>query len=403
MSKKITIKNAVILTDEFVFRPGSLTIEHDTISAIQLEAPQADNDPVSGIATASSDTEESIVIDAAGQMLIPGLIDVHMHGYYGIACSDPDPEHIRQLGQHLVKEGVTGYAPSISSTFNDKALAGIDSIVNAIKLEEEEVTGTRILGIHMEGPFLNPVKKGAMNEKAIQMPNPELFMEYLEHAHGNLKIMTMAPEMEGALDLTKEAVQNGVKISMGHTNATYEEAMKGIDAGMSRATHTFNAMRGLNHRDSGILGAVLNDDRVECEMISDFVHVLPEVCRIIYKMKGADRVTVISDSMQLAGLKQEDLPPELPVILDKAAYLKNGTLCGSIGTVMTGVRNLSSIGIPLAECIKMASYNPARDLGREEETGSIQVGKKADLVLINDQLEVQRVFVLGKELFTCRG
>ena len=400
MSKKIIIKNAKILTDSFEFQKGTLIIQDEIIQNILFDTPQAENDEASSSGQSNLDMEEATVIDAASDMLIPGLIDVHMHGYYGTACSCPDAEEIRNIGRHLAKEGVTGYAPSISSTYDDKALAGIDANVKAIDLEKEELTGSRILGIHMEGPFLNPVKKGAMNEKAIKLPDPALFQQYLAHAKGNLKIMTMAPEMEGALSLAKEAAASGVKISMGHTNATYEEAKNGIAAGMNRATHTFNAMRSLNHRESGILGAVLTDDFVECEMISDFVHVTPEVCLMIYRLKGADRITVISDSMQLAGLRQEDLPKDLPVILGKAAYLKNGTLCGSIGTVMTGVRNLYSIGIPLNDCIKMASYNPARDLGREEETGSIRIGKKADLVLINDDLKVKRVFVLGKELFT---
>ncbi len=399
MNKMIMIKNAKILTDSFEFCKGTLIIQDEIIQDIIYEAPQAENDEVSFSDKMLPDTEEVTVIDAKDRMLIPGLIDVHMHGYYGTACSCPDAEEIRNIGRHLVKEGVTGYAASISSTFDDKALAGIDANVKAIDLEKEDLTGSRILGIHMEGPFLNPVKKGAMNENAIKLPDARLFQEYLDHAKGNLKIMTMAPEMEGALELTREANKNGVKISMGHTNATYEEARKGIEAGMSRATHTFNAMRSLNHRESGILGAVLTDDSIECEMISDFVHVAPEVCLMIYRLKGADRVTVISDSMQLAGLKQEDLPKDLPVILGKAAYLKNGTLCGSIGTVMTGVRNLNSIGIPLNDCIKMASYNPARDLGMEKETGSIRIGKKADLVLIDDSLNVSRVFVRGKELF----
>ncbi|MBQ7049112.1 MAG: amidohydrolase family protein, partial [Firmicutes bacterium] len=188
----------------------------------------------------------------------------------------------------------------------------------------------------------------------------------------------------------------GIQVSMGHSEATYECAGKAVDRGASRMTHTFNAMRPLDHRESGVLGAVLMDDRVQCEMIADFVHVSPEVCMMIYKLKGADKVTLISDSCSLAGLKQEDLPSDMPYIIGKAAYLKNGTLCGSVGTVMTCVRNMVSVGVPLEEAVKMASLNPARDLRVDDRLGSIEVGKWATFVLVDDDLNVKAVYVKGK-------
>ena len=155
-------------------------------------------------------------------------------------------------------------------------------------------------------------------------------------------------------------------------------------------------MRPLDHRETGVLGAVLLDDRIECEMIADFVHLKPEICEMIYRLKGADRITLISDSCQLAGLSQEQLPEDMPIIIREAAYLPNGTLCGSISTVMTAVRNLVSIGIPLEEAVKMASYNPARDLGLEDTLGSIAPGKRANLVLVDDELRVRAVYIEGK-------
>ena len=235
-----------------------------------------------------------------------------------------------------------------------------------------------------------------MNAEYMQLPSKELLDAYLAEGGDLIRLMTLAPELEGTREFAEYAAEKGVTLSMGHTFATRQEALNAADWGIHRATHTFNAMRPLDHRESGVLGAVLMDDRVQCEMIADFVHVSPEVCQMIYKLKGADRVTLISDSCSLAGLKQEDLPEDMPYIIGKAAYLKNGTLCGSVGTVMTCVRNMVSVGVPVEEAVKMASLNPARDLRVDDRLGSIEVGKWATFVLVDNDLNVKAVYVKGK-------
>ncbi len=371
------IVGAQVLGPDFRFHDYTVEVQGDTITALTEAASQE----------TSCD-----VVSYQGLKLIPGLIDTHMHGYYGKQCSSKDPEDLAVISYRLALEGVTGYAATISTSPDERALAGIRSC----RLAAEKDEGSQLLAIHMEGPFMNPVKKGAMNAEYMQLPSKELLDAYLNEGGDLIRLMTMAPELEGTQEFAEYAIKKGVTLSMGHTFATRQEAMNAVTWGIRRATHTFNAMRPLDHRESGVLGAVLMDDSVQCEMIADFVHVSPEVCQMIYKLKGADRVTLISDSCSLAGLKQEDLPEDMPYIIGKAAYLKNGTLCGSVGTVMTCVRNMISIGVPVEEAVKMASYNPARDLGVEDHLGSIDVGKWATFVLVDDELNVKAVYVKGK-------
>ncbi len=371
------IVGAQVLGPDFQFHNYTVEVQGDTITAL-TEAASQDN---------SCD-----VVSYQGLKLIPGLIDTHMHGYYGKQCSSKDPEDLAVISYRLALEGVTGYAATISTSPDERALAGIRSC----RLAAENDEGSQLLAIHMEGPFMNPVKKGAMNAEYMQLPSKELLDAYLAEGGDLIRLMTLAPELEGTQEFAGYANAKGVTLSMGHTFATRQEALNAVGWGIHRATHTFNAMRPLDHRESGVLGAVLMDDRVQCEMIADFVHVSPEVCQMIYTLKGADRVTLISDSCSLAGLKQEDLPEDMPYVIGKAAYLKNGTLCGSVGTVMTCVRNMVSVGVPVEEAVKMASLNPARDLRVDDRLGSIEVGKWATFVLVDDDLNVKAVYVKGK-------
>lgn len=371
--------SAQVLGPDFQFHLCTLEIENGIIKALTLSTSQEN----------SCD-----VVSYDGLKMIPGLIDVHMHGYHGYSCQTSQAEKLTAMGKWLAQEGVTGYAAGIATTSQEKAF----SAVRACRLAAQKRNGAELLGIHMEGPFLNPLKKGAMDERYMQLPSVDILKRCLEEAGGLPLLMTLAPEMEGAESFTEYALARGVHLSMGHTAASYEEALEAIGWGIRRATHTFNAMAPLGHRASGVLGAVLLEDSVQCEMIADFVHLKPEICKLIYRLKGADRVTLISDSCQLAGLRQDELPPDTSIILKEAAYLPDGTLCGSISTVMTGVRNMVTLGIPMEEAIRMASYNPARDLGVEKSVGSIDIGKKANLVVVDDALRVQAVYIEGEQI-----
>ncbi len=381
------IIGASVYQQDYHFHPCNVTVTGDRITRI---GPSSERDAL-GLANET-------VINAEGKYLIPGLIDVHMHGWGGVGCDQADPEKLKTIGRRLAQEGVTGYACTLASEPDEHAFAAIAANLSMARQEEKKRTGARMLGFHMEGPFLNPVKKGGMTLEYLQKPSVDLLKQFIEASSFQVKIMTIAPEIKGALDVIRYGASKGIKMSIGHTMATSEEAERGIEAGASRATHTFNAMAPFDHRKPGVLGTVLTDDRVQCEMISDLVHLNFRTCRLIYRAKGPDKVTLITDSDLLAGLKQEEIPKEYPVIMKDAAYLPNGTLCGSIISLMKGMQNMVSIGIPLEDAVRMASYNPARDLGVEKDYGSIDVGKAADMVILNKDLSVDSVFVGGTKL-----
>lgn len=378
------IINAKVLGPDFQFLDTTVTVENGRFTS--LEACSEDKDPET--------------IDAQGMYMIPGLIDVHMHGYGGVSCEDIDPLKIRRLGQILMTKGVTAYAATIGSSHKEPAILGIKANAEASKMEIAERTGSRNLGMHMEGPFLNVAKKGGMDKNCLVPPSIECLKDYMAACGDQfaIKIMTIAPEMEGAEAIIRYGSEKGIHFSMGHTMATAEEAYKAIEWGADRATHTFNAMRTLDHREIGVLGVSLTDPRIQCEMICDFVHLRKEICQLIYRVKGADKVTVISDALLLAGMDQSQIPAGIGVEIRDALYLPDGTLCGSTGNVMIGVRNLVSAGIPLEDAVKMASLNPARDMDMDQELGSIAVGKLADFVLLDQDLNVCAVYIDGKKM-----
>ena len=241
-----------------------------------------------------------------------------------------------------------------------------------------------------------------MNPKYIIKPDIEKLDQLKQRAKGLLKILTIAPETEGAIELIRHAVKQGMIVSMGHTNATYDEAKAAIEAGASQATHLFNAMRGLHHREPGILAASLTNSKVRCEMICDHVHLHPAVLQLIYQCKTADGINIISDSGHAAGLNvsQFEVDGIMRYVKDGVVRLANGTIAGSAKTVLNGVQNLIQSGIPMGEVAKMASYNPARTLKIDHITGSIAEGKRADLVVLDQQLNVKYTFVGGQCVYS---
>lgn len=335
------------------------------------------------------------VFSGSGLYLIPGLIDLHIHGFYGNSCSSADLSSLVSLGRALARCGVTGYLPTFSAMPLDRLERAISTYLPLIDTYDAS-QGARPFGFHLEGPFLNPEKKGAMDRAYLRLPSQEDLDLFCSWTHGKLRILTLAPELSGALLLIRSAALRGVNISLGHTNATETEARAAVQAGARRVTHTYNAMRALNHREPGILGAALTESSLQCELIADLVHVNETACRILYACKGYRRVTLVSDACDLAGLSAEDLPEDLPYILRDAAYLKDGTLCGSTGSVMRGVRNMIKLNVSPAKAVYMASTAPAKELGLEDRLGVIQAGAFADLVLLSRDLEIQRVFLSGK-------
>ena len=392
------LKHGTIVDGDFNLRQCDLRIadgiiteigENLTCTCTSVEAPANKHD---GTTTPGTTAHEEI-IDMTGKFILPGFIDTHMHGAVGHKLSDPNPD-LEAITRFEATEGVTSIAIATVCSDFKHILRQIYLAAAAAK----NVTGAKIAGIHAEGPFISPKKKGAMDPNYIIPPDIGQLDQMIEHSCGLLKLITLAPEAEGALDIIRHAVSCGIVVSMGHSDATYQETVAAIEAGASQTTHTFNAMRAYSHREPGILGAVLTNPKVQCEMICDHTHLHPATIKMIYSLKGADNINIISDSEHGAGMKEKEIlvDGEIRYIEDGVMKMADGTIAGSASTMLDGVKNLIADGIPLTDIAKMASYNPARTLGIDQQTGSITVGKAADLAILDETYHLFATYVDGQ-------
>ena len=340
----------------------------------------------------NNDLSDRTEFDASGMLVIPGFIDIHIHGCVGVEFASPD-EDFTKARQWLASEGVTGFAATVRAMTPDRIVAAEKNI---LREAERETVGASVLGINLEGPFVSNVRTGVMNPPDIEC-KPETVKLFADEGKGMLKIMTLAPERENAIEAVKTATANGVNISLGHTDATYLEAMNAINAGATRATHVFNAMRPFSHRETGVLGAVLTDERVNCEMICDLVHLDEATIKMVYRLKGAENITLISDTGFMSGLGDGEfiIDGRKRTVKDGVCRNADGRIAGSCVSMLAGARNLLKMGIPISDISTMASLNPAKALGVSAITGSIEVGKQADLIVCDSELNVKAVFVKG--------
>jgi N-acetylglucosamine-6-phosphate deacetylase len=326
--------------------------------------------------------------------VLPGLIDIHNHGACGSNYSfDSD---FRPARIYAAREGVTSVLASPGGRPLDELIEQTKNILS----NKDESCGAKIIGIHYEGPFISESKKGAMKTPD-DIPTVESFIKLVEVAGDFVKIMTIAAEVQNATEIIKEGKKRGIRMSLGHTDATYDEAMGAIEAGAVGATHTFNAMRSLLHRDPGVLGAVLTDDRVSCEVICDMVHLAPAIVKLIYAAKGSDNFIIISDNGAQTGLPDGDykIGEFIKTIKNGVCTVNEGkTIAGSMQSMSSGARNLIKLGIPLSEVSKMGSYNPALAISMEKEIGSIDIGMRADIIVVDESFNVGCTFIDG-ELF----
>lgn len=339
------------------------------------------------------------VIEGKDKYIVPGYIDIHVHGGGGSDVMDGDYEAINQIAISHSHFGTTSFLPTTMTMSKDKIIRSLRSICEAVK---KGTAGSEILGIHMEGPYINPEKKGAQKEEDIRKISIDEFSEF-NQASGNLiRLVTIAPEMPGAIGLIKYLYEQGIITSVGHTNATYVQTQAGIRAGLSHVTHTFDAMRGLHHREPGVVGAALTSPELTVEIIADGIHIHPIVLKILTKIKEDEKVVLITDAMRAAGLKEGtyDLGGQEVIVTKGQARLKDGTLAGSVLTMDKAVKNMvNKIGIQLPKAIQMASYNPAKSIGIENKKGSIEPGKDADIVILNKNLETELTMVAGKVVY----
>lgn len=386
------IKNAAVFTLEQGFVEKDIYIENGYF----VEADQYSE-------------KDGQIIDGSGCYLIPGLVDVHFHGCAGEDFSDATAEGIAKIGHYELQNGITSICPA-SMTLSEEMLQEIceNAVAYARNQEEylkevqsgvhgEEGLVSRLCGIHLEGPFISMEKKGAQNPDYIQCPNVEMFRRLQESAGGLVKLITIAPEVDGAEEFVRE-LANEVHISVGHTASDYASAYKAFEMGADHVTHFFNAMPGFTHRAPGVFGAAYDKKHVMAELICDGIHVDASAVRVMFGLFGVERMVLISDTVRATGMEDgEYVLGGLPItVKGKLATLHDGTIAGSATNLMDCVRTVVGMGIPLETAIRCATYNPAKSIGVDDVCGSIVAGKYGDCVLLRkEDLSTQAVILGG--------
>ncbi|MBO5713178.1 MAG: N-acetylglucosamine-6-phosphate deacetylase [Clostridia bacterium] len=317
-------------------------------------------------------------------VVLPGFIDQHIHGADGSDGMDGTVENLSKIANAVVKEGTTCFLATTMTQSPEniiKALTAVNDYVNLNKTE-----GAEILGAHLEGPFISSKHVGAQPPQYVVNPSVETFEKYVKASGNHIKIVSFAPEVEGAEELAKYCVKNGIVASIGHTSAKYAEANASVEFGMSNVTHTFNAQTGLHHRDVGVVGTALLNDKLNCEIICDTIHLSVPAIKLVIKNKPHDKVTLITDSMRAKHLPdgESELGGQLVIVKNGEARLVDGTLAGSVLKMNDAIKNVvEKVGVPFTDAIDFATVNPAKNLGVYNERGSIAVGKKADFAVMD--------------------
>lgn len=337
------------------------------------------------------------IIDAKGRYVAPGLVDIHIHGYLGEDTSDGSVEGIRKIAEGIVKNGVTAWLPTTMTVSYDELHRAFDA-VRTLMDKKNNPKGAQVMGVHAEGPFINPSKKGAQAVEYIRPADAPFLIENSDV----IRIATIAPEMPGALDCIREVTEKtGILMSMGHTAANYETAKAGIEAGIRHATHLFNAMTPLNHRDPGVVGASLADDRVSTELIADTFHISPDLFGLVAKVKG-DNLILITDCTRAGGLEDGEytLGGQPFFLKGIECRLADGTIAGSVLKLNNAVRNMREhTNLPLEQIVRMASINAARCIGLDKTKGSLEAGKDADIILADENFAVSETIIAGETVW----
>lgn len=330
--------------------------------------------------------------------IVPGFIDIHIHGASGADVMDATKEALQTMASVLPQEGTTSFLATTMTAPVDYIERAVRNVAHYMQFHNQPGEA-EVLGIHLEGPFLSPKRAGAQHPCNIIEPNVELFNQWQKEANGNIRLVTLAPEEHGGLALVSYLKENGVVASIGHSDAVYQQVKEAIEAGVTHATHLFNGMRGIHHREPGVVGAVLMHDEVVCELIVDGTHVVPEMVRFAYRNKGREGLIVITDAMRAKclGEGEYELGGQRVIVQGQQATLQDGTLAGSILKFKDAAKKMIEFtGCSLEDVIFMASWNPAKQLGVLDRKGSIRVGKDADLVVLNEAYEVVMTFCRGK-------
>lgn len=375
------IENAKIYTEDKTFEEGEILIKEGVFA---------------------EKASEDEVVDADGCYAIPGLIDLHFHGCVGYDICDGTPEALTKIAAYEASIGVTGIAPA-TMTLPVEELEQILSVAAAYRRETEgRVLGADLIGINMEGPFISKSKKGAQDARNIIPYRAEVCRRFLAASEGLVKFIGIAPEDNPEFVRLIEEMKDSVNISLAHTNADYDTAMAAFAAGANHAVHLYNAMPPFTHRAPGVVGAVADSPHVYAELICDGIHIHPSVVRATFRMLGEDRIVLISDSMRATGMPDGEYTLgglEVTVKGRRATLVSDGALAGSATNLMDCMRTVvKEMQIPLETAVACATMNPAKSLGVFDTRGSIRVGKKADVVLLDEELNLRAVIKDGKRI-----
>jgi N-acetylglucosamine-6-phosphate deacetylase len=386
-SPRLLIHNARLFTPGRPELPGWLFIENGLIHAIGY-----------GMTPDFSGDASVRLLDAGKKKLLPGFIDVHVHGAMGYELMDASAQGLQEMARYYASHGVTSF---LATTWT----ASQDSILNALHLVEEMQGpiqgGATLLGAHLEGPYLHPARCGAQDVNWIRRAEKEEALEFLET--GVIRLLSLAPEFDENTWLIEECVRRGIPVSAAHTTASYEQMQEAVGRGITHLTHSYNAMQGLGHREVGAIGAAMTLPQVHCELIADNIHVHPVAQKILVDLKGPAGVILVTDAIRAAGLPAGEykLDERSVHIQGGAVRLPDGTLAGSVLTMEKALRNVhSATGRSLAELWVMSSLNAARAIGVSSQKGSLEVGKDADLVLLDEDFNVNLTAVNGEIVFS---
>ena len=372
----LALRNALVFTGGR-FVASDLVIDGEHIAAIGPAPPGAD------------------ALDLSGCRLVPGFVDLHFHGALGLDVMDDDPAALPGICRFLARHGTTAFLATTITAEMPALLAAVERIGRAAAGPPD---GARVAGVHVEGPFINPAQKGCHRVDWMRVPSLADRDALVAHAGGAPLHLTVAPELPGAAEFIRGAVAAGSTVSLGHSDARAAEVRRGLDAGAAIFTHLFNAMRGLHHREPGVVGAAL-DSPAHVELICDGVHVAPEVVKLVYQLKGPDRLVLVTDAMSATGLGDGTYRfGGLQVtVAGGIARTDDGALASSTITLRDALANLVRFtGAPLAEALPTVTSNPARVLGMEDRLGALAPGRVADVVALDDDLAIRAVFCRGQ-------
>ena len=342
-------------------------------------------------------TTEATITDYEDALIVPGLIDIHVHGLAGYDAMDPNSDSINHISKHLARKGVTGFLATAQTAPHKEVLEALKRIMQA---KHQGVHGARVLGSHLEGPYISHKRIGAQQEY-VRKPTIKELKELIDASTDSLKLITLAPEVENGLEAVRYLRENGVVVSAGHTDASYAEACATFEAGVSLLGHLWNGMRGLHHREPGIVGAALEDENVMVELIADCHHVHPAVLGLSVRLKGVDKVVLVSDSIKPAGLPDGEhvFDGRTFILEDGLIKLDSGVIAGSSIGLNQAVQNMvEKVGVSLPNAVQMATDNPSRLLGLTSK-GRLEVGYDADIAILDDGFNVLETIVEGKIVY----